>query len=116
MTKGHKEIMTDHVIPLPSRLERAAIKIKKAITKCPSEDFLSPLNHLDSMEPILIRGGAYSVDGQEPGERPERTDIIAWCALPRCGAACRRHRYGQAYAYLHRYPYDYPLPFKPRAK
>ena len=25
-------------------------------TKCPSEDFLIPLNHLDSMEPILIRG------------------------------------------------------------
>jgi hypothetical protein len=33
MTKGHKEIMTDHVILLPSRLERAAVKIKKAISK-----------------------------------------------------------------------------------
>ena len=27
--------------------------------KCPSEDFLSPLNHLDSMEPILIRGRGF---------------------------------------------------------
>jgi hypothetical protein len=26
-------LMSDHVIPLPSRLERAAIKIKKAISK-----------------------------------------------------------------------------------
>jgi hypothetical protein len=33
MTKGHKEIMTDRVIPLLSKLERAAIKIKKAISK-----------------------------------------------------------------------------------
>jgi hypothetical protein len=29
----HMTKMTDHVIPLPSSLERAAIKIKKAITK-----------------------------------------------------------------------------------
>ena len=44
--------------------------------KCPSEDFLIPLNHLDSMEPILIRGGAYIVDGQEPGEvRPRLLEI-----------------------------------------
>ena len=44
--------------------------------KCPSEDFLIPLNHLDSMEPILIRGGAYIVDGQEPGEvRPRSLEI-----------------------------------------
>ena len=28
-------------------------------SKCPSEDFLSPLNHLDSMEPILIRGRGF---------------------------------------------------------
>jgi len=28
------------------------------VLKCPSEDFLIPLNQLDSMEPILIRGGA----------------------------------------------------------
>jgi hypothetical protein len=27
--------------------------------KCPSEDFLSPLNHLDSMEPTLIRGRGF---------------------------------------------------------
>ena len=27
--------------------------------KYPSEDFLSPLNHLDSMEPILIRGRGF---------------------------------------------------------
>jgi hypothetical protein len=33
MTKGHKEIMTDRVIPLFSKLERAAIKIKRAISK-----------------------------------------------------------------------------------
>ena len=33
MTKGHKEIMTDRVIPLPSRLERAAVNIKKTIAK-----------------------------------------------------------------------------------
>ena len=46
------------------------------ISKCPSEDFLIPLNHLDSMEPILIRGGAYIVDGQEPGEvRPRSLEI-----------------------------------------
>ena len=44
--------------------------------KCPSEEFLSPLNHLDSMEPILIRGGASIVDGQEPGEvRPRSLEI-----------------------------------------
>ena len=44
--------------------------------KCPSEDFLSPLSHLDSMEPILIRGGASIVDGQEPGEvRPRSLEI-----------------------------------------
>src|SRR5262249_55302983 len=44
--------------------------------KCPSEDFLSPLNHLDSMEPILIRGRASIVDGQEPGEvRPRSLEI-----------------------------------------
>ena len=44
--------------------------------ECPSEDFLIPLNHLDSMEPILIRGGAYIVDGQEPGEvRPRSLEI-----------------------------------------
>ena len=29
------------------------------LSKCPSEDFLSPLNHLDSMEPILIRGRGF---------------------------------------------------------
>jgi hypothetical protein len=47
-----------------------------AAAKCPSEDFLIPLNHLDSMEPILIRGGAYIVDGQEPGEvRPRSLEI-----------------------------------------
>ena len=46
------------------------------LDKCPSEDFLSPLNHLDSMEPILIRGGASIVDGQEPGEvRPRSLEI-----------------------------------------
>jgi hypothetical protein len=33
MTKGHTEIMTDRVIPLLSKLERAAIKIKRAISK-----------------------------------------------------------------------------------
>ena len=33
MTKGHKEIMTDRVIPLPSRLERTAVNIKKTISK-----------------------------------------------------------------------------------
>jgi hypothetical protein len=33
MTKGHTEIMTDRVIPLLSKLERAAIKIKGAISK-----------------------------------------------------------------------------------
>ena len=33
MTKGHTEIMTDRVIPLLSKLERAAIKIKGAIGK-----------------------------------------------------------------------------------
>src|SRR5271167_5284385 len=44
--------------------------------ECPSEDFLIPLNHLDSMEPILIRGGAYIVDGQEPGEvRPRSLEM-----------------------------------------
>ena len=44
--------------------------------KCPSEDFLIPLNQLDSMEPILIRGGASIVDGQEPGEvRPRSLEI-----------------------------------------
>ena len=44
--------------------------------KCPSEDFLSPLNHLDSMEPIMIRGGASIVDGQESGEvRPRSLEI-----------------------------------------
>ena len=44
--------------------------------QCPSEDFLSPLNHLDSMEPILIRGVAYIVDGREPGEvRPRSLEI-----------------------------------------
>ena len=41
--------------------------------QCPSEDFLIPLNHLDSMEPILIRGGAYIVDGEEPGEVQPRS-------------------------------------------
>jgi hypothetical protein len=46
------------------------------VAKCPSEDFLIPLNHLDSMEPILIRGVAYIVDGQEPGEvRPRSLEI-----------------------------------------
>jgi hypothetical protein len=35
---------------------------------------------LDSMEPILIRGGAYSVDGQEPGEvRPRSLEISEHC-------------------------------------
>jgi hypothetical protein len=34
---------------------------------------LIPLNHLDSMEPILIRGGAYIVDGEEPGEVQPRS-------------------------------------------
>ena len=29
------------------------------MSQCPSEDFLSPLNHLDSMEPILIRGRGF---------------------------------------------------------
>jgi hypothetical protein len=33
MTKGHQEIMTDRVVPLLTKLERAAIKIKKAISK-----------------------------------------------------------------------------------
>jgi hypothetical protein len=33
MTKGHKELMTNRVVPLLSKLERAAIKIKKAISK-----------------------------------------------------------------------------------
>jgi hypothetical protein len=33
-------------------------------SECPSEDFLSPLNHLDSMEPILIRGGASIVENR----------------------------------------------------
>jgi hypothetical protein len=46
------------------------------VPKCPSEDFLIPLNQLDSMEPILIRGGASIVDGQEPGEvRPRSLEI-----------------------------------------
>jgi hypothetical protein len=31
--EGHKEIMTDRVIPLLSKLERTAIKIKRAISK-----------------------------------------------------------------------------------
>jgi hypothetical protein len=31
----------------------------RLIAECPSEDFLSPLNHLDSMEPILIRGRGF---------------------------------------------------------
>ena len=39
-------IMTDRVIPLPSRLERAAVKIKKAITKCLSEKILNLVNWL----------------------------------------------------------------------
>jgi hypothetical protein len=33
MTKGHKEIVIDRVIPLPSRLERAAVNIKKTLSK-----------------------------------------------------------------------------------
>jgi 4-pyridoxate dehydrogenase len=46
------------------------------LPKCPSEDFLSPLNHLDSMEPILIRGRDFHVDAQEPGEvRPRSLEI-----------------------------------------
>ena len=50
--------------------------IQRRAAKCPSEDFLSPLNHMDSMEPIMIRGGAYSVYGQEPGEvRPRSLEI-----------------------------------------
>ena len=54
----------------------AGIKPQRGSSKCPSEDFLIPLNHLDSMEPILIRGGAYIVDGQEPGEvRPRSLEI-----------------------------------------
>ena len=42
-------------------------------SKCPSGDFLIPSNHLDSMGPILIRGGASIVDGQEPGEVQPRS-------------------------------------------
>jgi hypothetical protein len=54
--------------------------------KCPSEDFLSPLNHLDSMEPILIRGGTFIVDGQEPGEvRSLPRDAAAVNGEPTCG-------------------------------
>jgi hypothetical protein len=36
----------------------AWVDVSRGKAKCPSEDFLIPLNHLDSMEPILIRGGA----------------------------------------------------------
>jgi hypothetical protein len=47
-----------------------------SFVKCPSEDFLSPLNHLDSMEPILIRGRDFHVDAQEPAEiRPRSLEI-----------------------------------------
>jgi hypothetical protein len=52
------------------------LQVAGFLAECPSEDFLIPLNHLDSMEPILIRGGAYIVDGQEPGEvRPRSLEI-----------------------------------------
>jgi hypothetical protein len=41
---------------LAKRIAGIAEEVSKgaALPKCPSEDFLSPLNHLDSMEPILI--------------------------------------------------------------
>jgi hypothetical protein len=40
----------------PEAAEKARYLLNLFAAKCPSEDFLSPLNHLDSMEPILIRG------------------------------------------------------------
>jgi TIR domain len=58
------------------RLDDPHDKVRSEISQCPSEDFLSPLNHLDSMSPIMIRGGASIVDGQEPGEvRPRSLEI-----------------------------------------
>ena len=35
------------------------VRVVAPLSECPSEDFLSPLNHLDSMEPILIRGRGF---------------------------------------------------------
>jgi hypothetical protein len=77
------EIISDNALRIiaPEKLKaddfsQIAPQIDALITKCPSEEFLIPLNHLDWMEPILIRGGAYIVDGQEPGEvRPRSLEI-----------------------------------------
>ena len=48
--------------------EQGSNFIQLLFAKCPSGDFLIPWNHFDSMGPIMIRGGASIVDGQEPGE------------------------------------------------
>src|ERR1700734_564985 len=58
------------------RGRRCLLDCVDAIPKCPSEEFLISLNHLDSIGPILIRGGGYIVDGQEPSEvRPRSLEI-----------------------------------------
>jgi pimeloyl-ACP methyl ester carboxylesterase len=44
---------------IPLVLDLMNLYLNFEIAECPSEDFLSPLNHLDSMEPILIRGRGF---------------------------------------------------------
>ena len=51
--------------------------LKNRVSQCPSGDFLIPSNHLDSMGPIMILGGASIVDGQEPGEIQPRSPEIS---------------------------------------